>query len=278
MFGASRKKTSGTDEESRLAEWQRSPSVPVKKATGLKTRLLLENIGRELKVMYRNEPYVIRPLSIFRKPAYNRMYVEAEYEGEPKVFNIADLMIRRPDSDSYFDDEETVAKSSAIPLLGLLLVLVLAGAAVAYFMGAIPFDIAKQVEERLNLPAAPVAPPVEQTDDVVPPSEPPVAELPAQETTTPPSTKHPLPLPTSPATKEGTPPTVAGDSSFGREFSDSTGGFRIRAEFVEFQPDRGRGSRVILRKADSTEVDVAMNRLSKEDQAWIREEVKRRKM
>ena len=64
---------------------------------------------------------------------------------------------------------------------------------------------------------------------------------------------------------------------FGREFSDTSGSFRVRAEFIEFQPDRGSGSHVLLRKADGSEIAVAMNRLSKADQAWIRDEVKRRK-
>lgn len=275
MFGSKPKRSNSGDDD-RLAEWQRAPSVPVTKPTGLKTRLLLANLGRDLRVMYRKEPLVIRPISVFRKPAYNRMYVEAEHDGETKIFNISDLLIRRPDSDSYYDDEPGDERRSSVPFALVLLLLVAGGAAAAVYFDLIPVDvlnIARQNRvppEVLNpAPNEPVPP---AGDSSVAPKAP--SEKPNER---PPREPAESPMPATPPSDPAEPSSSTEDPTFGREFRDASGSFRVRAEFVEFQPDRGRGSRVILRKADGSQVDVAMNRLSKDDQAWIRDEVKRRR-
>lgn len=62
-----------------------------------------------------------------------------------------------------------------------------------------------------------------------------------------------------------------------RTFTDKTGQHTTVAEFLEFKTDATRGSRVTLRKTDGKEIEVPMNSLSKDDQQWIRDEVKRRR-
>jgi hypothetical protein len=73
-------------------------------------------------------------------------------------------------------------------------------------------------------------------------------------------------------------PQTIEPSTFGHEFTDSTGEYHTRAEFVDFHQATGsQPSTVTLRKKDGTFKDVPMNSLSKDDQEWIRAEVKRRK-
>lgn len=60
-----------------------------------------------------------------------------------------------------------------------------------------------------------------------------------------------------------------------RTFTDKTGEFSVDAEFVEFKVDKGV-STVFLKKADDTTIGVPMNRLSDDDQKWVREYLKSR--
>lgn len=112
-------------------------------------------------------------------------------------------------------------------------------------------------------------------------AEPPVASPRANESVDSPAVAQPEPAieastesPVQAASPPDLPPTNEQESNANlHTFTDKSGQYTTRAEFVEF---RFQGSRVILRKADGTEVDISMNDLSREDQSWVRDEVKRR--
>ena len=57
-----------------------------------------------------------------------------------------------------------------------------------------------------------------------------------------------------------------------REFTDSTGQFKITASFVEF-----KAGKAYLKKADGSVIGVSMQKLSKEDQKYIRDLLKSRR-
>lgn len=59
-----------------------------------------------------------------------------------------------------------------------------------------------------------------------------------------------------------------------RTFTDDTGEFTIRAKFLRFE---FKGSKVVLEKPDGTFKTLSMNRLSKDDQQYVTEELKRRR-
>ena len=57
-----------------------------------------------------------------------------------------------------------------------------------------------------------------------------------------------------------------------REFTDSTGQFTVTARFVEF-----KAGKAYLKKTDGDVIGVSMQKLSKEDQKYIRDLLKSRK-
>ena len=57
-----------------------------------------------------------------------------------------------------------------------------------------------------------------------------------------------------------------------REFTDSTGQFKITASFVEF-----KAGKAYLKKTDGDVIGVSMQKLSKEDQKYIRDLLKSRR-
>ncbi len=64
-----------------------------------------------------------------------------------------------------------------------------------------------------------------------------------------------------------TPPGVAGQRPM-REFVDSTGKFKTQARFVRLD-----GDNVVLEKADGTTISVRLEKLSSDDQDYIRDQV-----
>ena len=63
--------------------------------------------------------------------------------------------------------------------------------------------------------------------------------------------------------------TVGGPVAKMREFVDSTGQFKIRAKFVKFQ-----GGKAFLEKEGGEVIGLSMNKLSSEDQRYIRDLLK----
>jgi hypothetical protein len=57
-----------------------------------------------------------------------------------------------------------------------------------------------------------------------------------------------------------------------REWTDSTGGFKVIATFIKFE-----GGKVVLQKEDGSEIKLGMAQLSKADQEWVQAELERRK-
>ena len=57
-----------------------------------------------------------------------------------------------------------------------------------------------------------------------------------------------------------------------REFVDTTGKFKTVARFVKFE-----GGKVHLEREDGNVVELSMNQLSKEDQDFVREQIRRQK-
>ena len=71
-------------------------------------------------------------------------------------------------------------------------------------------------------------------------------------------------------------PESESPAPFGREFIDKTGKHRTRAELVVFKWIE-QGSKVVLRKEDGTQVELLLSTLSRADQEWVKDEVRRRK-
>jgi outer membrane protein assembly factor BamB len=65
---------------------------------------------------------------------------------------------------------------------------------------------------------------------------------------------------------------IASTFAFARTWTDTTGRYRIEAEFVSFA-----NGNVSLKKQDGSTVEVPMSKLSSADQKWIRDELKRRR-
>lgn len=81
-----------------------------------------------------------------------------------------------------------------------------------------------------------------------------------------------------PLSKEGFDELVAkereaAEAALFRTWTDDTGTYQVVAQFLEF-----RGGRVHLERKDNHEtIDLPMSRFSKQDQEWIRDELKRRR-
>jgi hypothetical protein len=110
-------------------------------------------------------------------------------------------------------------------------------------------------------PASPVSPTITQPTTPEQPQQPPeipATEEPKTETPEPPTQTPAQPTPSEAETKLESPL---------RTWSDNTGGFKVEAEFVSF----GSG-KVRLRKADGSEIQVPLERLSEADVEYVRGE------
>lgn len=275
MFGLFRKPEPAPGNVDRAEEWERSPTIAINTPTSNKTAYLLSNLGRSVEVHFRGEPIRITPTALFRKPAYGRSYVRADQDGESKAFNLSEVKlppqvtIRLARRKLEPLTSTGAGRSFLSSFLGVALLVLGVVAAAAWYGGIVNLSdigldgvIAPVSESPPRLPDAPPTNPLN-------PPPPLITDAPPAPTT-------------SPAAKEDkaivppTPPSAAEDSAstFGRVFT-SKAGTAVRAEFVEFQ---FQGSRVILRKHDGQLLDVSMNDLSRDDQQWIREELKRRRV
>jgi len=79
------------EDEEWLREWKASPTQEITQSRNPRLKFWLNNIGRQIEIVYHDRRRIIRPLRLFRKPRYYRTYVEAETNGEVKTFNIDEV-------------------------------------------------------------------------------------------------------------------------------------------------------------------------------------------
>ena len=297
MFGFFEQSGDRERDES-LSAWEQSPTVPIHAPTNRKTKFLLEHIGQAVVIRYHDELRTITPLYLFRKPHYGRSYVEAEHDGQSKSFNLDDISIPkvksappspspkpsapfapigRPLPEATGETHETTATAGCLTLSILGVMFAMCCGVGGWCMGiGSNGTIAEPGTTVKSSPSPSEVEPPRPTQIPIRPATPAKKESANTESstvTTSPATKTPGPVNDSPPHVEPKAPATASESTFGRKFT-STAGTTTRAEFVEF---RFQGSRVILKKEDGSLIDVSMNQLSKEDQQWIRDELKRRK-
>ena len=61
-----------------------------------------------------------------------------------------------------------------------------------------------------------------------------------------------------------------------RTFRDDTGDFAVEARLVSFRNHQQHGGMITIEKETGTVVELPISRLSTDDQAWVRDEIKRR--
>lgn len=298
MFGFFEKSGDRERDES-LSAWEQSPTVPIHAPTNRKTKFLLEHIGQAVVIRYHGELRTITPLYLFRKPHYGRSYVEAEHEGQSKSFNLDDISIPKatsapppsppPKPSAPFapigrplpavtgETHETTAAAGCLTLSILGVMFAMCCGVGGWCMGiGSNGTIAEPGKTVKSSPSSSEVEPSRPSQTPIRPATPAEKEPTNSESSavaTSPATKTPGQVDDSPPNVEPKAITLASESTFGRKFT-STAGTTTRAEFVEF---RFQGSRVVLKKEDGSLIDVSMNQLSKEDQQWIRDELKRRK-
>jgi hypothetical protein len=273
VFGFSGKSDGDAYDQERLDDWDRSPSEQIAKPRSKKAKFLLAHVGHQVEIAYYGERRVVVPQFLFRKPEYDRSYLQAISDGESKTFKLDEItiprqsMVKRPRKESAATATPSMTALSCLVSSAVLVgaCFLCCGGMGTMFVGSNPTSSPPVASVPARRTSIPVSAPLPQI-------EPPTKEEPAE-------IPEFIPVEAgSPVVAEDPPATEASiASTFGREFADKTGAYRTRAEFVEFQADSGRGSRVIMRKENGQTVDVAMNSLSADDQEWIRAEVKRRR-
>lgn len=76
-----------------LDEWKSAESRDVMRPRDPRTKYCVENIGREIVILYRGNRLTVRPKRVYTKPKYKKTYVDAIKNGELRTFDIDDIKL-----------------------------------------------------------------------------------------------------------------------------------------------------------------------------------------